>query len=94
VLPAELQLAPVFAFEEMGSKRWIAAGNFYGVQPYEGRYDAMNPTMFSYDTSFRCLGPLTQEAGEWRDVKRVVRGGRSELVLAGNNGPLRVFLPQ
>jgi hypothetical protein len=43
-LPAELQLAPVFAFQKVpsssGDNRYIGAGNFFDVTPYEGRYDA------------------------------------------------------
>jgi hypothetical protein len=92
-LPAALQLAPVFAFVESGSRRWVAAGNFYGVQPYEGRYDAMNPTVFSYDTGFHCLGALTQTAGEWRDARWVVRPGRRALVLVRNDRSPLFFTP-
>lgn len=91
-LPDELQLSPLFAFAAMDTAgrghRWVAAGNFYGVQPYEGRYDANNPTVFTYKNGFRCTGVLTQEAGEWRDVK-IVRGkGRPMFLLARNNGRL------
>ncbi len=49
-LPDELQLAPIFSFApslSMIKKHYIAAGNFYGVIPYEGRYDALYPTVFS-----------------------------------------------
>src|ERR1700741_4833360 len=51
-LPEELQFAPVFSFASLpgnNAVRYIASGNFYGVLPYEGRYDAMNPTIFNYD---------------------------------------------
>ncbi|HEV2483536.1 MAG TPA: VCBS repeat-containing protein [Puia sp.] len=49
-LPWPLQLSPVFAFAAVEAPReWLAVGNFYGVQPYEGRYDAMDPTVFTYD---------------------------------------------
>jgi len=103
-LPAELQLSPVFCFAEMGGRSWLAAGNFYGVQPYEGRYDAMDPTVFTYDSVFRCTGVLTRTSGEWRDAKfigsRQLPGspGKQEprerrLVLARNNGGLVMFTP-
>ena len=48
-LPEELQLAPVFTFVSFpynNTNTYMAAGNFYGVLPYEGRYDAMIPTFF------------------------------------------------
>ena len=47
-LPEELQLAPVMAFAPALQKNnFIGGGNFYGVVPYEGRYDALLPSMFS-----------------------------------------------
>ena len=76
-------------------KFYLAAGNFYGVQPYEGRYDAMNPTLFGYDPSSGGLPYLSQvpvAPGEVRDAKWINRAdGSKVLVLAVNNGPL-VFL--
>jgi len=100
VLPDELQLAPVFAFASVPAlantkKFYLAAGNFYGVQPYEGRYDAMNPTLFGYDPSSGGLSYRAQASvapGEVRDAKWINRAdGTKVLVLAVNNGPL-VFL--
>ena len=49
-LPAELQLAPVMSFTKASEPgTFIAGGNFYGVLPYEGRYDALLPTEFSFN---------------------------------------------
>jgi hypothetical protein len=101
-LPEELQLAPIFTFTAFpagsaaGSAQAIfAAGNFYGTLPYEGRYDALNPSFFSYDGGsgkLRYLSQLPAINGECRDAKWVNRpGGGKVLVLAVNNGPL-VFL--
>lgn len=96
-LPWELQLSPVFGFVELGGGSWMAVGNFYGVQPFEGRYDAMNPTVFSYDSvarrvgagagaPLRCAYELPALGGEFRDAKWV-RGAHGRLlVLARNNG--------
>lgn len=108
VLPDELQLAPVFAFASLPAlpspgalasannrPSFLAAGNFYGVQPYEGRYDALNPTLFGYDPSsgnFSYLSQIPLAPGEIRDAKWINRAdGSKVLVLAVNNGPL-VFL--
>ena len=93
-LPAELQLAPVFGFAGMDSTGWLAVGNFYGVQPYEGRYDALSPTLFGYDKAagrFRCRGILPAIDGECRDAKWVRTAGGRMLVIARNNAGL-VFL--
>jgi hypothetical protein len=47
-LPAPLQWSPLFAFlpgdfNHDGYQDFIAGGNFYGVIPFEGRYDALQP---------------------------------------------------
>ena len=72
----------------------MAAGNFYGVIPYEGRYDALQPTFFSYQkdkTSFPMKHNLLI-TGEARDAKWInYAEGEKILVLARNNQPL-VFL--
>ncbi|MBU9937291.1 MAG: VCBS repeat-containing protein, partial [Ferruginibacter sp.] len=50
-LPDEVQLAPVFSFCPLPANdkgAYLAAGNFYGVVPYEGRYDALLPSVFSF----------------------------------------------
>ncbi len=97
-LPENLQLAPIFSFTTFpweDSLAYIAAGNFYGVFPYEGRYDAMNSTMFSYNKkadSFNSVSELPSEAGEFRDAKWIKSAtGKNILVLARNDNTL-VFL--
>jgi enediyne biosynthesis protein E4 len=97
-LPDELQLAPIFSFAslpEESALTYIAAGNFYGVLPYEGRYDAMNPTIFNYDKKSGQFSPLSELPsidGEFRDAKWInYSRGKKILVLARNNGQL-VFL--
>jgi hypothetical protein len=94
-LPRSLQLSPVFGFVSVDSMDWLAAGNFYGVQPFEGRYDAMAPTIFACDKGtrqIRYVDDLPAMGGEFRDAKWM-RGanGRKMLVLARNNAGL-VFL--
>jgi enediyne biosynthesis protein E4 len=96
-LPQELQLAPLFGFASLpGNKtEWMGAGNFYGVLPYEGRYDAMIPTFFSYDAAkagFSTASDLPAIEGEIRDAKWInVAGGKKILILARNNKGL-IFL--
>jgi len=45
LLPFTMQLSPVFSFYSMkiqnNKNALLSGGNFYGVLPYEGRYDAM-----------------------------------------------------
>ncbi len=95
-LPEELQLAPIFAFTPLSNNNtYMAAGNFYGVIPYEGRYDALQPTIFSFNKQpkgFDLISNLPAVSGEVRDVKWLnYSGGNKILVIARNNSEL-VFL--
>jgi hypothetical protein len=99
-LPDALQLAPVFTFAPLSYKNstgYLAAGNFYGVIPYEGRYDALYPTLFSVGENkspFQPASVLAELSGEFRDAKWLnVAGGNKILVLARNNGSLFFLKP-
>ncbi|MEO6538913.1 MAG: FG-GAP-like repeat-containing protein, partial [Ferruginibacter sp.] len=95
-LPEPLQLAPIMCFSPlMGrpGKNFIAAGNFYGVIPYEGRYDAFNPTIFSLDNK-HLVSSFTDMPGEVRDLKWLNSVGQNKvLVVARNNNRLSFFKP-
>ena len=96
-LPQELQLAPIFSFTPFDNKtnNYLAAGNFYNVIPYEGRYDALQPTFFSYNKkqgAFQYGSELASITGQARDAKWInYAGGGKILIIARNNQPL-VFL--
>lgn len=97
-LPDELQLAPIFSFTSIPDNKassYAAVGNFYGVLPYEGRYDALFPTLFSYDkkkTSFDYTAILPDVSGEMRDAKWLTSaGGKKTLVIARNNDSLLFY---
>jgi hypothetical protein len=96
-LPQELQLAPIFSFIPFGNKTndYLAAGNFYNVIPYEGRYDALQPTFFSYNKNQGALqydSELASVTGQARDAKWInYAGGGKILIIARNNQPL-IFL--
>ena len=92
-LPAETQWSPIFTFlpydiDHDGHTDIIAAGNFYGVTPYEGRYDASYGTVLlagtSGDAPFR-PAPMTASRllldGEIRDSK----------IIRTRTGPIFVF---
>ena len=95
-LPDEMQLAPVFSFISFNDNTYMGAGNFYGVIPYEGRYDALRPTLFSYDkqaNGFRTNEGMENTDGEVRDAKWMkYSGGKKILVLARNNNRLKFFI--
>ena len=97
-LPDELQLSPVFAFSSFkinSNTYYISAGNFYGVQPYEGRYDAMNPTLFSFDKQtgrYIYTDQLPQINEETRDMRWInYKGGEKLLIVSNNNDSLVVL---
>ncbi|MEP7108042.1 MAG: VCBS repeat-containing protein [Ferruginibacter sp.] len=99
-LPPDLQLAPVFSFAPASynnSTGWLASGNFYGVMPYEGRYDALSPTFFSYNKNVKAFNlqqKLPEVSGEVRDSKWInAAGGQKILVITRNNEPLLFFKP-
>jgi enediyne biosynthesis protein E4 len=97
-LPDELQFAPVFSFTSLDynkSKNYLASGNFYGTTPYEGRYDALQPSVFSHNNKTGLIqyqSQLISVAGEVRDMKWMnYAGGEKVLVIARNNQSL-IFL--
>ncbi|MBI5857169.1 MAG: VCBS repeat-containing protein [Sphingobacteriales bacterium] len=99
-LPDELQLAPVMAFAKNSSDSpgsFIAAGNFYGTIPYEGRYDALLPVIFSYQNktkSFTVDNKIADFDGEARDIKWLnTAGGGKMMVIARNNNPMLFLKP-
>jgi len=100
-LPMPMQWSPIFSFavddfDHDGKKDLLAGGNFYGVQPFEGRYDAMPPTFGKGDGkgNFNCsipYPPILLIPGEVRDIKKLQIRKENCLVLARNNDSL-VFL--
>jgi hypothetical protein len=95
ILPQELQLAPVMAFSRSKNNgKFIAGGNFFGVIPFEGRYDALQPTEFYYDQknkSFVVSGSLRDISGEVRDLKWINTSNGKQLIIARNNQPLLFY---
>ncbi|HEX6849265.1 MAG TPA: VCBS repeat-containing protein, partial [Chitinophagaceae bacterium] len=98
-LPSELQLAPVMSFAMVPqSGTFIAGGNFYGTIPYEGRYDALLPTAFSFNKArglFDAGYTIQNYDGEIRDIKWInTADNKKLLMLAGNNRELVLFKKQ
>jgi hypothetical protein len=104
-LPVEAQLAPVHAalagdFDGDGRLDLLLAGNFYGVPPSQGRYDA------GYGTMLRGLGDGRFEAvelqtmgvaldGQVRHLRRLRSAtGGEMIVVARNDDRLQLLRPQ
>lgn len=89
-LDFSLQVTPISAFINMGPA-YLAGGNFFGVLPYEGQYDAAALMSFT-------LGKQTQRAsvldikGQVRDLRRLHTAKYGDvLVVARNDEPLTFF---
>jgi hypothetical protein len=102
-LPAEMQWSPIFSFltddfNHDGKIDVLAGGNFYGVAPFEGRYDAMPLTMGWGNGlgDFRCDLPYPDAlliTGQVRDMKLLqLTKRRSPLLVLGRNHDSLAFL--
>ena len=97
-LPLIMQLSPVSAFSLIttnSTSMLISGGNFYGVLPYEGRYDAMPLTFCTNNkgsfTQPQLLPPSLNIKGEVRDVQSIKLANKNSLIIARNHDSL-IFL--
>ncbi|MEO9021139.1 MAG: VCBS repeat-containing protein [Ginsengibacter sp.] len=99
-LPEGLQLSPVFSFlktaSESGSKSYLLGGNFYGVIPYEGRYDAQPLSYFNIDSN-KLVKVVNQQNlaavdGEIRDIKWLKSAKFGKIILVAINDKKILFL--
>jgi enediyne biosynthesis protein E4 len=101
-LPTGAQLAPVFGavatdFNADGLTDLLLAGNFYGLKPQTGRFDASYGVSLLADGKGNFSHVLSVETGffvkgEARDARLIPAGnGENYLVVAMNNAPLYIF---
>jgi enediyne biosynthesis protein E4 len=95
-LPVELQTAPLFSIQPIkhgNGQYFIAGGNFYGTQPYEGRYDALPLTIFDLMQEGGYIKMKQMQfvylPGEVSDIRILrAREGNSYYLVARNDEPL------
>ncbi|MEO8577820.1 MAG: VCBS repeat-containing protein, partial [Gemmatimonadales bacterium] len=103
-LPIEAQFAPVYAIlaEDFDGDRktdLLLAGNFYGVTPVRGRYDASYGTLLRGDGNGQFHAVGSEETalridGQARDMKWLRRAGGERLIaIARNNDRLQLLKP-
>ena len=101
-LPSQVQWSPVFTFftddfDHDGTTDILAAGNFYGVLPYEGRYDANYGTVLlnKKNPGFKMPNPLQtgfSVDAEVRDIKLIKTiHGKKMIAVARNNDTIKLF---
>ncbi|HWZ15395.1 MAG TPA: VCBS repeat-containing protein [Mucilaginibacter sp.] len=97
-LPASAQVSPLFGFATLSgqSKGILAGGNFSGVLPYEGRYDADFGDVLVPDKgrSFKALSPVSAGfllRGEVRDIKAIKTAKGIIYAVAFNNKQIEFF---
>lgn len=103
-LPLEVQEAPIFSFmiddlNHDGLKDIISGGNFYGVLPYEGRYDGNwgDILLNNKNKNYQWLSPAKSGwllRGEVRDIKKIKTAKGYLYVVARNNESLVFLQPQ
>ncbi len=97
-LPASAQVSPLFGFAQLqgAQKGILAGGNFSGVMPYEGRYDADYGDVLLLDSrnNFKFISPVSSGfllKGEVRDIKAIKTAKGIIYAVAYNNKPLEFF---
>jgi hypothetical protein len=101
-LPAEAQFAPIYAalvedLDSDGHQDLLVAGNFYGVPPVFGRYDASHGLLLRGDGSGAFIPVEMSRSklvieGEVRRLRGVTggSGGGRLVVVARNNATLQI----
>jgi enediyne biosynthesis protein E4 len=96
--PSGAQTAPLFGFAALAGtgKAILAGGNFSGVLPYEGRYDADYGDVIFTDKNrgLRCISPVSSGfllRGEVRDIKAIKTANGLIYAVAFNNSAMKFF---
>jgi hypothetical protein len=103
-LPVEAQFAPVYAiladdFDGDRKTDLLLAGNFYGVTPVRGRYDASYGLLLRGDGRGRFVAVDSEKINLWiqgqvRDMKWLRRAaGERVIAIARNNDSLQILRP-
>jgi hypothetical protein len=96
--PTDMQVSPLFGFAVLNgnSSGILSGGNFSGVLPYEGRYDADygDVLLAGSNRNFTYLSAVSSGfllRGEVRDIKQLRTSNGIIYVVAFNNKPIQFF---
>ncbi len=100
-LPQSAQISKLFALtigdiNNDGKPDILGGGNYWGVSPYQGRYDASYGLVLVNNGKgmFKAKSPIQSGfmlEGEIRDIKAIKIGADSVWIVARNNASLRFF---
>jgi enediyne biosynthesis protein E4 len=92
-LPAEAQAGPLLCGLALPGDKLLTGSGFRGVQPYEGPYDALLPTLWQRTREGFKVSQRINLPGELRDMKHIrLAGGRQGVLVLTNNGPAYVWM--
>ena len=97
-MPQSLQVAPILAqlkydFDGDGKEELLLGGNYFGVQPFHGRYGSFNGAIVKNDTSIvdgRTMG-LKLWNNSVRHFEVVSLQNSKYLIVTINNGKAQVY---
>ncbi|TWI96246.1 VCBS repeat protein [Mucilaginibacter frigoritolerans] len=96
--PSAMQVSPLFGLAVLNgpTKGLLSGGNFSGVMPYEGRYDADYGDVLLVDKSrgFKYISSVSSGfllRGEVRDIKTIKTANGIVYAVAFNNKPIEFF---
>ena len=90
-LPINLQLTPIFSFQNIGGNQWLAGGNFYDVLPYEGQYDSGSLLSFEFNNQKAVNARVLDIKGQVRDIKEIITKNGKVFVISKNNDSLSFY---
>ncbi len=90
-LPYLCQSAPISVCLKLKDDSYLAGGNYFGVRPYEGSYDAAALQLFSLNSKIKSFQNIIDIKGEVRDIKSIKTKNASIVVVAKNNAALGFF---
>ena len=103
-LPADVQESPVFSMvaDDINHDKYtdiLCGGNFYGVLPYEGRYDANwgDVLINNQNKNYTWISPVNSGwlvRGEVRDIKKLKTRQGYLYIVARNNDSLIFMKPE
>ena len=91
-LPPQLQLSPLFAFQKTAGNSFLAGGNFFGVIPYEGQYDASSLIYFNAANNGEInKSQVLDIKGEVRDIRWLHTAKYGNIIVAAKNNEPLIF---